>query len=145
MNLRSSLKMKVEAAGFIECEHTADWELEVWAPDLASLLVEAARGMYTLSGTVVETGTVVPRSIKLSAIDAEGLLVSFLEELLYLAEMEGLGFNEFNLKVDGYNLGASLKGGLISSQAKEIKAVTYHNLAIRETERGLEVHIVFDV
>jgi SHS2 domain-containing protein len=28
---------------------------------------------------------------------------------------------------------------------KEIKAVTFHNLAIHESERGLEVEIVFDV
>jgi SHS2 domain-containing protein len=28
---------------------------------------------------------------------------------------------------------------------KEIKAVTYHNLAVRQTETGLAVNIVFDV
>ena len=36
--------------GFREHAHTADWELEVWAPDLPTLLEQAARGMYAISG-----------------------------------------------------------------------------------------------
>lgn len=137
--------MKVEAAGFKEREHTADWELKVWAPDLSTLLVEAARGMYSLSRTFVEDTPDEIRSIELSAIDSEGLLVSFLEELLYFAEMEDLAFNEFSLEVVDNSLKATLQGGRIQSQAKEIKAVTYHNLVIFKTEHGLEVCIVFDV
>ena len=34
-------------------EHTADWELEVWAEDLSGLLEEAAGGMYELMGVEV--------------------------------------------------------------------------------------------
>ena len=30
--------MIAEMAGYREVEHTADWELEVWATDLAGLL-----------------------------------------------------------------------------------------------------------
>ncbi|MGD9091344.1 MAG: archease [Anaerolineales bacterium] len=137
--------MELETEGFTERDHTADWELEVWAPDLPALLVEAARGMYSLSGTQVQEYPIVTRSFELSAIDAEGLLVSFLQELLYFAEMEDIAFNKLSLKVDGYDLQASLQGGKLHTQAKEIKAVTYHNMSIRETERGLEVCIVFDV
>jgi len=40
---------------------------------------------------------------------------------------------------------AEVAGAPIESIAKEIKAVTYHNLAVRETARGLETTIVFDV
>ncbi|MFC2053874.1 archease, partial [Chloroflexota bacterium] len=36
--------MKREIAGFREIEHTADWELEVWAPDILELLKQAAIG-----------------------------------------------------------------------------------------------------
>ena len=38
-----------------------------------------------------------------------------------------------------------MEGGTLRSQEKEIKAVTFHNLEVRESERGLEVEIVFDV
>lgn len=132
-------------AGYREREHTADWELEVWAPDLAGLLVQAALGMYALSGMEVGAGQESTRSIRLSATDAEGLLVTFLEELLYYAEMDGLAFHTFELSLDGTDLEGTMLGAELSSQTKEIKAVTYHNLHIRETGPGLEASIVFDV
>jgi SHS2 domain-containing protein len=133
------------ASGFKEIEHTADWELEAWAPDLPSLLEQAARGMYALSDTRLEPGPRQPHSLEIQARDAEGLLVSLLSELLFLAESEGLGFDSFQFSLDGLRLKARLAGAPIASFDKEIKAVTYHRLKIRETENGLLVNVVFDV
>jgi SHS2 domain-containing protein len=137
--------MKAEF-GFREHAHTADWELEVWAPDLAGLLEQAARGMYALSG--VQLTGVLPdeRLLTLQASDAEGLLVRFLTELLWYQQEEQLGFDHFSIQVDGNcNLRAHLVGKPILKFDKEIKAVTYHNLAVRATSKGLRVNIVFDV
>jgi SHS2 domain-containing protein len=133
------------SAGFSEIEHTADWELEVWAPDMATLLAQAAKGMYVLSETRLQPGPRVDRSLVFSIFDLETLLVDFLSELLYLGEDEGLAFDTYELDLDGERLRAQISGAPIASQAKEIKAVTYHNLEIREGDRGLEVRIVFDV
>jgi len=132
-------------AGFREIAHTADWELQVWAPNLSSLLEQAARGMYVLAGTRLKTGPRLDRKIDLQTPDRESLLVEFLAELIYLGEVEGLGFDTFDLALENEALHAQLSGAPVESQIKEIKAVTYHNLAIRETERGLEANIVFDV
>ena len=132
--------------GFRENAHTADWELEVWAPDLACLLEQAARGMYALSGMQFKTGEAQNRIVRLHAADAEGLLVRFLTELLWLAEQQGLGFEAFSIQLDDrYNLQAELRGYAIASVDKEIKAVTYHNLQVQDTAQGLRVKIVFDV
>ena len=132
-------------AGFREVEHTADWELEVWAPDYASLFEQAARGMYVLSDTRLEASPRKSRILELSAPDPESLLVTFLSELLYLAERERIGFDRFDLRLENHRLVANLEGSPLASQSKEIKAVTFHNLAIRKTRRGLEANIVFDV
>jgi SHS2 domain-containing protein len=132
-------------SGFRELEHTADWELEVWATDLVTLLEEAARGMYSISGTSLQVNLYLTRELEISAHDPESTLVTFLEELLYLGEVEGLGFDKFELKLIDEHLLARLGGAPIASQEKEIKAVTYHNLKVRETMRGIEVNIVFDV
>jgi SHS2 domain-containing protein len=132
-------------AGFHECEHTADWELEVWAVDLPGLLEQAARGMYELSHTHLQAGDRQRIDLALPSEDAERLLVTFLAELLWIGEKDGLAFDEFNLRLSDDTLLAELEGAPISSQYKEIKAVTYHNLAIRQGDRGLEVRIVFDV
>ena len=43
------------------------------------------------------------------------------------------------------HLEATLHGGPVTELVKHIKAVTYHNLAIVPTHRGLETTIVFDV
>lgn len=137
--------MEDRISGYLELEHTADWQLAVWAPDFVMLLVEAARGMYALSGTRLETKQSESRILEISAQEREVLLVMFLEELLYLGEMEGLAFDKFELKLNNGILSAQLVGGDLISQEKEIKAVTYHNLNIKETERGLEANIVFDV
>ena len=138
--------MKREIAGFREIEHTADWELEVWAPDILELLKQAALGMFFLSGAQLSDGPRLTREFEVTAIDPEGLLVSFLSELLYYGEGEGLGFDHFELSlVDGEKLCAQAKGAPFVSLDKEIKAVTYHNLEVRDEPGGLLVRIVFDV
>ena len=137
--------MDRQTAGYHEIEHTADWELHVWAPDLATLLEQAARGMYELSHTHLADGPRVERIFDLPFTDRESLLVDFLSELLFYAEDENLAFDEYRLDFDGSSLKVQISGSLIDYQAKEIKAVTYHRMAVRETERGLDVNIVFDV
>jgi len=138
--------MFLPSAGFREQVHTADWELQVWAPDLPALLEQAARGMYALSGLRLQPGPPQTRRLELHALDAESLLVRFLTELLWLGQQEGLGVDSFQLALDpDWTLRAELTGALILSLDKDIKAVTYHNLAVRQTPQGLEVEIVFDV
>ena len=138
-------------AGFVEREHTADWELEAWADDLTGLLVQAARGMYALSGARLEPGAVEIRSFSIRAADPEGLLVRFLNELLYHAQQSNLGFTQFTLTlnqseaVGPMELQVTLEGHRLISVDKEIKAVTYHNLAVRQEAGELHVSVVFDV
>jgi len=132
--------------GFRENQHTADWELEVWAPDLPSLLEQSARGMYALSGMRLQDGSRQACTIKLQGEDAESLLVRFLSELLWIEQEQGLGFDIFSIAINApYNLEAELLGSTITNLDKEIKAVTYHNLEVQTTEQGLRVIIVFDV
>jgi SHS2 domain-containing protein len=134
-----------QSAGYLEISHTADWALKVWAPDLRGLLVQAAYGMYALLQIQLQPGGRYECPVDQDAEDAEGLLVSFLSELLYLTEQEGLGFDCFDLVIAGCHLSGTMLGAPVESQRKEIKAVTYHNLAIIQTPQGLETTIVFDV
>jgi len=137
--------MEKSEAGFRELEHTADWQLEVWAPDLPGLFAQAALGMYELSGIRLDPANRVSEELELESRDHESLLVEFLHELLYLGESRGLAFDDFNIKIEDAKLSARMGGGAIADQNKEIKAVTYHDLKIQEGPRGLEAKIVFDV
>ncbi len=132
-------------SGFQEQPHTADWALDVWAPDLIGLLQQAARGMYALMHTRLQGEPREAYRFEIAAPDRETLLVTFLSELLYFTQRDDVAFARFDLAYDGERLSVEVEGAPIESIAKEIKAVTYHNLAVRETERGLEATIVFDV
>ena len=134
-----------QPSGFREKEHTADWELEIWAPDLLGLLVEAANGMYWLMGARLEDGLRLHRCVDIGGGDAESRLVNFLQELLYLGETQELGFDQVEITIEGDRYRAELTGAALVHVDKEIKAVTYHNLVIRETCRGVEATLVFDV
>jgi SHS2 domain-containing protein len=134
---------------FEEIQHTADWSLRVWAKTLSELFAESARGMNALSGTRLAPGLKTDRTFESTASDIESLLVAFLSELVYAAEQEHLAFESFQVGelegLDGWKLKVEMSGAPIESMDKAIKAVTYHNLQIRQTERGVEVEIVFDV
>ena len=131
--------------GFEEVSHTADWSARIWAKDLPSLFVEAARAMNSLSGTITGNGPRVKRVFEAEAPDAESLLVIFLSELLYCQEQENLAFDVFDLRVATQWLKVEMEGAQMATSEKAIKAVTYHNLKIEKTKEGLETTIVFDV
>ncbi|MGK7951836.1 MAG: archease [Xenococcaceae cyanobacterium] len=131
---------------FEEIEHTADWAYRVRGKNLAELFIQAALGLYSLVGMQLAPGDRTTRSIKLKGVDSESLLVAWLNELLYLHESEGLGFDRLEIQhLDETSMQAKVTGAPTRQWLKDIKAVTYHNLTIRETELGLEVTLVLDV
>jgi len=132
-------------AGFEEVPHTADWSIRVWAPDLAELFVQAAAGMQTLMGVSYAGVERKERQIDVRADDAESLLVTFLNELLFWIEMEKCACDRFSLSLDGYHLTGRGECGKTLSIGKEIKAVTYHRLKIDAGEESFQTTIVFDV
>jgi SHS2 domain-containing protein len=130
---------------FEEVPHTADLCLRVWANDLQALFVEAARGMNILAGVQLASGPAHRRVFVNTALDLESQLVTFLSELVFIAEHEAMGFDQFTLRFEGRSLHADMAGAPIEAIKKTIKAVTYHNIQIQQTARGWEVEIVFDV
>lgn len=127
--------------------HTADWAIRVWGADLAHLLVSAAYGMSSL---LVEDLDALPlkeeRHVAVEAFDRESILVEWLSELAYLAEREGLVFGQFDIeRATPEEVRATVTGSRVPHMHKHIKAVTYHNLEVKESGGGLEAEIVFDV
>ena len=136
-------------ATFEEVEHTADRALKIFGSDLRALLINAARGMNSLmvkepaASLKTHEKTV---AVELEAMDAEELLVEWLNELAFWAEMEMLVFDRFDLhEVTPTYLNASISGSKAQQLEKHIKAVTYHNLEIIRTAEGLSATVVFDV
>ncbi len=138
---------------FEQVDHTADLALRVRGRDLGELFVNAAEGLASL---LVDRATVrrsMERLIELGASDAEELLVTWLQEILYLLEGRREIHADFRMEMitpqslHAVCVGERLDPGRHKLQA-EIKAATYHDLRIRETDspwgRILEVTVVLD-
>ena len=145
MSRMTALELPDDAIRIID--HTADWALRVRAGDLPELFRRAALGMARLlAGDLAAVPLDETRTLAVIADDAEGLLVEWLGELAYWAERDG--FVAPQVEWDAFSptsLAATVRGGRLGELQKHIKAVTYHDLAIRPTGDSLEVTIVFDV
>ena len=133
--------------------HTADIALRARGRDLPDLLRTAALGV-TAAATDQEriiprrAPDVGPRTLRSEgAPDQEGLLVSFLNEVIFQGEVNGELYTDFEV------LSVSLDGGVCAAAypdpglapAHAVKAATYYGLHVARTARGLEATIVFDV
>lgn len=133
--------------GYAPVEHTADLALRIWGEDFRTLMVNAAHGVTDLmvAGSA-EDRPWIERSVSIEAIDAESLLVEWLSEVVFIAESEGLVFQEFFIqRLTSTELCGVLRRGAKKKLKRVVKAVTFHNLELIRTHRGLEVTVVFDV
>jgi SHS2 domain-containing protein len=84
--------------------------------------------------------------VEIRADDAEGLLVEWLSELAFLVEVKSFIFQRVEiLTFSETYLKANVYGKIARELKVHIKAVTYHNLKIVETENGFEATVVFDI
>ena len=116
--------MTRSSEGFCEIEHTADWELEVWGPDVEALFNQAALGMFSLLGVRLAAGRRNRRSMVLQAPDSETLLVDFLNELLFLADTDGFAPDRMDLTIRGGHLDALIEGASIAGSSMERRSAS---------------------
>lgn len=131
---------------FEEIEHTADRAFRVTGGDLADLLENAARAMQSLDGPRAAGEPSATREIEVEGVDRESLLVNWLNEILYLEQAHQLVCEGFRIdEVNNHHLRARVETREFDRSYTNIKAVTFHNLKIRQTSEGLEAEIVLDV
>ena len=129
--------------------HTADIRLEVRGKTLSELFENAASGLFCYLAVPVNAKTTFRRTLKISGVDAESLLVCWLSELLYLSLSNNVILDSFSVKLSGLEkIEAAVSGKKIQPGSRlvhEIKAVTYHKLKIKQTRSGFRTEIIFDV
>ena len=133
-------------AAFEEIEHTADRAFRVAARDMAGLLEAAAYAMLALDGSRPTTGPSAVHEIEVEGLDRESLLVNWLNEVLYVEQAHGLACEQFHVEeLTNHRLRARVETRVCDQGCRPIKAVTFHNLEVRETALGLEAELVLDV
>ncbi|MGA7769680.1 MAG: archease [Candidatus Sulfotelmatobacter sp.] len=133
---------------FEEIDHTSDRAFRVTGRDMAALLENAARAMQALDrdGPRSTAEPSAMRAIEVEGVDGESLLVNWLNEILYLEQAHHLVCEQFHLDdLRNHCLRARVETRECDRTYTHIKAVTFHNLKIRETSEGLEAEIVVDV
>jgi SHS2 domain-containing protein len=129
-----------------EVDHTADRAFRVRGGNLAELLENAAQAMVALDGAPPASECFIRRVIDVEGSDRETLLVNWLNEILYLEQTHHEFYDYFLLSdVAENHLRAQLYGRQLDRSVTSIKAVTFHNLEVRESSEGLEATIVVDV
>ncbi len=114
----------------------ADVGFEVWASDLNSLFEEAALAMYEIMVDVESVNPIVEKELELESEDLPLLLHSWLSELLFITDVEGLVFSKFKVTVQGTKLKGKAWGEPVDPKRHkpktEVKAVTYYKLRVEK-------------
>lgn len=131
-------------------EHTADVGLNVSAEDLNTLFSEAARGLLSiLVDDPAQIRPIQEFTIEVEGTDLEYLLFDWLNELLFRFETEQLLLSEFDVSVNQRGLKAQTRGEIFQPErhklAHEIKAITYHQLEVKQTSNGWQARFIVDI
>ena len=124
-------------------DHTSELEVELRAPTPEAVFGEAAAALAELLGADGEPAGA--RTVEVEAGDRAALLAAFLEELVFLAESEGLvpkGITDVRLTDTSARAEVELHRG---DPPHLVKAVTYHRLAFERHEDGYRATAVLDV
>ena len=129
---------------FEEIPHKADAAIIAYGLSLPELFSHAALGLYHLLGSTNESKGGVEDAILLQAPDIETMLVSFLTELLFLAE-KGTLVEICELVINNNTLRARILKMCDQNYSNVIKAVTFNEMKIIKKDGFFQTRIVFDL
>jgi len=129
-------------------EHTADVGIIAYGSNIKEAFASAAKGMSSLIAEPDDVREVEHRDIDIKAADRESLLVAWLNELIYLFDVENMLFKRFDItRLSETHLKAKAYGEKADSSRHAIKtgikAATYHMLKIEKD--GSSVRVLFDI
>jgi SHS2 domain-containing protein len=131
-------------------EHPADVGISAHGETLQEAFEEAARGLMAV---ILDPATIHPttaRTVSVTASDHEQLLVRWLSEVLYLYDGRRFPCAEFSIHELGPTwLVATVRGEELDTSRHQtrldVKAVTYHQLEVREAPGRAVVRVFLDI
>ncbi len=129
---------------------TADLTVDAWGGSLGEAFSNAALAMFNAMTPLEGVREAETRAFDVEGDDLGALLFNFLDELLYLHEVDLIVFSALDVEVDEENsrLHAECRGERFDLERHEqgiaIKAVTFHDMAIERGEGGWSVRVVLD-
>jgi SHS2 domain-containing protein len=128
-------------------EHIADLKIRAFGKTKEELFLNMLAGMAESQKAELLEKKEIRRKIHIESLDFRALLVDFLNEALYSSQTNKevyskAEFTEFtDKKIEGKLIGQKVK-----RFGEDIKAVTYHNLEIKQRAEGIwEATVLFDI
>ena len=131
-------------------DHTSDLGIEVRATNLEELFINSAQALYDQLLHDYQQDSQFQEKINLQATDQELLLHDFLGELLSVFWSDHKIYTNFQIeKLSNIHLDIIAEGYRSEMEKlrirREIKAVTYHQLQIKQTGNNYQAKFVLDI
>jgi SHS2 domain-containing protein len=129
--------------------HTADVAVEATGSDLGATFAAVADGLAAaMCDQIPETGERFGVTVRAEGLEA--LLFDYLDQLIYERDVRGVlpVANEATVREadGGWVIDASARGVPHDEvTARDVKAVTYSEMRMEETDDGWEAYVVLDV
>ena len=147
---RSRRSMTGAGRGYEFFDHTADVGIRAKGTTLEELFVRMARGLTEL---IAEDSGLQPRQSKLITLTSDGaeeLLLAWLQELLFWFSTERFLPVQYTLSaVTQTALMGTVRGDVFDParhvQGREVKAITRHQLRVRQVDNEWEAEVIVDI
>lgn len=131
---------------------SGDIGIKATGKSLEEAFVNAALGMYSLITNIEEFLESKTINVSTESDSLEGLLVSYLNELIFHFDTYGFIGKKIKIKInknDSYNLKASITGEEFDPERHErkllVKAATYHKIRVEKINDIWEINVIFDI
>jgi len=131
-------------------DHTADVGLHAFGSSLRELFVHVAEGMESLMVPPEQVRVQVRREIHVEGHDPVSLLISWLNELIFLFDTEYLIFRQFDIddlaetSLHAFAHGEAYDRGR-HDLSSAVKAATWHEAAVEQVAGGYRATVIFDI
>jgi SHS2 domain-containing protein len=136
--------------GYTILDHPADLGIEARGTTLKEAFEQAAVALMSIILDLESVECIGERRIELAATDKDHLLVKWLTEILYL--YDGMQFAGCRFTIDeltSTSLQATVCGETLSTQKHrtrlDVKAITYHQLSIVNSDSGAILRVYLDI
>jgi len=134
-------------------DNISDLEFLAWGDCLESCFENAAKALISSITDIDSIDNKIKKNFQLSAGALDVLMHDWLNEILFSFSVDEIIFVKFELQIngsepEGYTLSATASGENINNNEHEIfteiKAVTYHNLYVKNVDGVWEARVLCD-
>lgn len=135
---------------FEEVDISGDVGIKAFGDTLPELFANAGAGLYSLITDTTHVRKEQMITVEAKGESLEGLLVAFLNELIYRFDIEGfVGGIIKVVRMEETEVAATVLGEMFDEERFERrllpKAATYHNVKVEQTEQGWSSFVMFDI